>query len=115
MRNSRDVNGDLDDLNGYLVRRVNLHAEAMRRMNLRDAIKYVCGIIERNDIVIGVFVETGDPEGIEVRVIKGAREMQAVAFSGRRDGFRIDAVQCDPLKNGILAPALLADDPRTRH
>ena len=86
----------------------------MRRMNLKEAIWYVRGIIEQNDVVIGVFVDTSDPEGIGVRVIKGTREMQVVAASGRREGFRIDAVPCDTFEKAVTAPPL-GHGLRTRH
>jgi hypothetical protein len=113
MRNARDVDDDLDDLSGYLVWRVNLHAEAMRRMNLNEAIRYVRGIIDQNDVVIGVFVDTSDPEGIAVRVIKGTREV--VAVNGRREGLRIDAVPCNTFEEAIVAAPILRHGLQTRH
>ena len=114
MRNCQD-DDDLDDLNGYLVRRVNLHVEAMRRMNLKEAIRYVRDIIEQNDVVIGIFVETSDPEGIEVRVIKGTREMQVAAVRGRPEGLRIDAVPCDSFGQEVVAAQASGNGLRTRH
>ena len=114
MKNTQKDDG-LDELNGYLVRRINLHVEAMRRMTLKEALRYLRDIIEKNDVVIGVFVDTSDSEGIGVCVIKGTREMQVVAMRGRPERLRIDAVPCDSLEQAVVAARLTGDRPRTTH
>ena len=115
MKNTCEDEGDLDELNRYLVRRINLHFEAMRRMNLQEAISYVHGIIEQNEVVIGVFVDISAPEGIEVRVIKGTSEMQAVADWAQLEGLRIDAVPCHSFEQAVVAALFTSDRRRTSH
>jgi hypothetical protein len=92
-----------------MVTRSNRHFEAMRGMSGESALTYVRNIIDRNQIVFGVYRDSDEVDGVGMHLIKGARELQAILASGAPQDLRSDAVPCNDLDEAIEAEQTLGD------
>ena|ERR1035437_3953149 len=96
-------------LKSQMVERANAHTSAMQGMNEKSAFGYMRSVIDANQVVFGVYQDTGEPDGVGMHLIKGSRELQAVVVSGRLEGLRVDAVPRESFEQAIAAEQKLGD------
>jgi hypothetical protein len=79
----------------HIVGIANEAREAIRGMSSKRAYKHVEKIVAMSDVVIGVYQDYAQPQGVGTLIIKGKDILEAVDKTGRTLTCRFGAIPCD--------------------
>jgi hypothetical protein len=90
----------------------NAHTVAMKDMNEREAMDYVRGIVADNDIVVAVWQDIAEPNGVGLLVVRGANMIREIVASGvTATGVKVSAVPCCDYAEAVTLWQVLGDNP----
>lgn len=90
-----------------LAGRANVLRGQMSKLNAQESMEVVKGILAKYDIVIGVWSDKEEPEGVALHVIKGENLLSEIAAAEKPNSIQIGVIPCNELKDAIAAAKLL--------
>jgi hypothetical protein len=103
--------GDQADFTRMMIALANQRQLAMRGMSKRAAFHYVETIVADAEVVIGVWQDPSEPNGVGLHVIKGLRQVMTATASGEPPRVRVDAVPCIDREQAVAAEQRFGDKP----
>jgi hypothetical protein len=91
------------------------HRQALEPLSPREAGDYVKRLIDDHPIVFGVWADPSHPNGFDLLIIKGERELQVAIASGEALTVRTAAVPCVCIEQAIAARDTWGDGVRKSH
>ena len=85
---------------------------AIRGMSKRAAFRYVETIVADAEVVIGVWQDPSEPNGVGLHVIKGLRHLMSATVSVEPPRVRVDAVPCVDRDQAVAAEQRFDDKPQ---
>jgi hypothetical protein len=94
-----------------LVAMANSHLERMSAagMSEGEAFAYVKNVIDSHQVVVGVWQDSSEPDGVDMHVIKGMNTLAGILMSGASADVKISAVPCVSYDQAVAAQELLGD------
>ena len=90
-----------------LCGRANVLRGQMSELNAQESMEVVTGILAKYDIVIGVWSDKDEPEGVGLHVIKGENLLSEIAAANKPNPIPIGVIPCNELEDAIAAAKLL--------
>ena len=103
--------GDQADFTRMMIALANQRQLAMRGMSKRAAFHYVETIVADAEVVIGVWQDPSEPNGVGLHVIKGLRHLMTATASGEPPRVRVDAVPYTDREQALAAEQRFGDKP----
>jgi hypothetical protein len=93
----------------------NRHHAHMQSMTTRQRMDYMRELVASHEVVIAVFDDPSEADGVGIYVIKGKRKLAEVVASGKTARAKIAAVPCVSLEWAITLDEVLGDSARPKH
>jgi hypothetical protein len=102
---------DHADFTRMMIALANQRQLAMCGMSRRAAFRYVESIVADAEVVIGVWQDPREPNGVGLHVIKGLRHLMTAAASGEPARVSVEAVPCIDREQAVAAEQRFGDKP----
>jgi hypothetical protein len=102
---------DHADFTRMMIELANRRQLAMRGMSNHAAFRYVAAIVADAEVVIGIWQDRSEPNGVGLHVIKGLRHLMTATATGEPARVLVDAVPCIDREQAVAAEQQLGDKP----
>jgi hypothetical protein len=102
---------DHADFTCMMIELANQRQLAMRGMSRRAAFRYVETIVADAEVVIGVWQDPSEPNGVGLHVIKGLRHLMTATASGEPARVSVEALPCIDREQAVAAEQRFGDKP----
>jgi hypothetical protein len=102
---------DHADFTRMMIELTNQRRLAMRGMSNHAAFRYIETIVADAEVVIGIWQDRSEPDGVGLHVIKGLQHLLTATASGEPARVRVDAVPCIDREQALAAEQQFGDKP----